>query len=184
MFYHALADTEIARQIAVLVNQHNGLAGKRRDIDILESKTKYMVETHGKHVIGAVGTEKESYTLSEIKHLVVHPKWRHQGLGKYLTKRALRLVETPMAYCTIREDNKPSIRLFESIGFSKANAYAGQDHNVVLLTYASPTWKNQQWINHIWKPDWYIEETMALPTQYSQSESWISMNNMPPLSDT
>lgn len=182
MFYNPLTDLEIARQVANLINQNNRLAGKRRDIDILGSKVKYMVETHGKFVIGAVGVDRVSYSFTEMKHLVVSPAWRRKGVGKHLIRHALRLVDTPMVYCTIREGNDASIRLFESLGFTKANTYVGQNHNVVVLTYAPPTWKNR-WANLTYEPDWYSEIASRTPSADSASESWISINELPPLHD-
>ena len=143
MFFPGLPDYEVAKQIARLINVYNGLSLKRRSVDIIESRINYVVETHGKFVIGAVGIERVSFTFSEIKHLVVRPEWRRKGIGGFVVKRALQLVENPLAYCTIRADNKASIKLFESLGFVRADQYGTKDHDVVLLTRRSPRWEKQ-----------------------------------------
>ena len=143
MFFSVLPDYEAAKQIASLINVHNGLSLKRRSVDIVESRVNYVVETHGKFVIGAIGIERVSFTFSEVKHLVVRPEWRHRGVGRFITRRALQLIENPLVYCTVRENNKASILLFESLGFVRTEQYGTEDHDVVLLTRRSPRWEKK-----------------------------------------
>ncbi len=141
MFYRGMDAQDIACQLADLLNTYNRLAGKRHAIDILSSETDYVVETHGKLVIGAVGVRRLSFHVSEIKHLSVRKKWRGKGIGRFLLKRALGMCVTPFAYATIREDNLSSIQLFESVGFSRVGEYDGVGHKVLILTSEISKWK-------------------------------------------
>lgn len=157
MFYRSIDAQDIARQLAGLLNTYNGLAQTRHAIDILNSKTDYVVETHGKLVIGAVGIRKLSFHLSEVKHLSVHEKWRGKGVGRFLLKRADGLCQTPFAYVTIREDNLPSIRLFESVGFSRAGEYSGKGRRVLILIKEIGKWKSTTTPEIDWKSVSYTE---------------------------
>ena len=157
MFYRSIDVREIALQLAGLLNTYNGLARKRYAIDVLNSQTNYIVETHGKLVIGAVGIRKLSFHISEIKHLSVHEKWRGKNIGRFLLKRAIALVETPFVYATIREDNSPSIALFESVGFSRAGEYAGVGHKVLIFTREIAKWKTDSTKEIDWKSVSYTE---------------------------
>jgi N-acetylglutamate synthase-like GNAT family acetyltransferase len=151
MFYRGMDARDIARQVAGLLNTYNGLARNRHAIDILNSQTNYVVETHGRLLVGAVGIRKLSFHMSEIKHLAVHKKWRRKNVGTFLLKRAIALVETPLVYATIREDNLPSIRIFESVGFSRVGGYNGTGHNVLIFTREIDRWKTD---SQTTMPDW------------------------------
>lgn len=137
----SLQDEEIARQLALLINQHNKLNNTKGWRDILNSKTTYVIETHGKQVIGACGIHRQSYSLSEVKHLVVRPQWRGKGLGRFLVKKAIGRGETPILYATVREDNLPSLKVFTSTGFTDAGTYSNPDHKVRLLIRVVREWK-------------------------------------------
>ena len=171
MFLQTLPDYELAKQIARLINVYNELSLKRRSIDIIEGRTNYMAETHGKLVIGAVGIEKVSFVLSEIKHLVVLPDWRNKKVGQFVAKQALDQVATPMAYCTIRTDNVASIKLFENLGFRRAEQYAAEGHDVILLTRTSPTWE-KKCSNPTWKSSSLAGETWMHEGPSLEPSSW------------
>ena len=139
--YFTLDHQKIARQVAALINSHNRLFTRRSADDIICGKTNYVVETHGRWVLGAAGLERQGYTFTEIKHVVVHPKWRGKGVGKHLLRRALEVASTKMVYATVREDNENSLKLFESFGFRRSGNYATENHRVILLVRVSPQWE-------------------------------------------
>jgi N-acetylglutamate synthase-like GNAT family acetyltransferase len=141
MFYFTLDHPSIAYQIAGLINTHNRLESQRSAHDILHGPVNYVVETHGKWVIGTVGLHRQSHTFTEVKHLVVHPDWRGKGLAKFLLQRALTIVDTKMMYATVRDENTPSLRLFEGLGFNNSGGYPAEDHNVILLVKVNPQWQ-------------------------------------------
>ena len=159
MFYRGIDAQDIAHQVAGLLNSYNGLAHKRFAVDVLNSKTNYVVETHGKLVIGAVGLHKLSFHISEVKHLSIRETWRKKGIGRFLLKRAIRLCETPFVYATIREDNLPSIKLFESVGFSRAGEYDGKGHKVLVFIREIEKWKKVSAAKTNWKLASYTEES-------------------------
>jgi len=150
-FYFSLDHQDIAGQVAALLNSYNKLGTTKSIPDVISGRNNYIVETHGRWVIGAVGLDRQSYTFTEIKHLVVHPNWRGKGVAKHLLKRALDITSTKMAYATVREDNKSSLKLFESLGFRNAGDYAAEDHRVVLLVRVSPQWEQ---IKYASKSSW------------------------------
>jgi N-acetylglutamate synthase-like GNAT family acetyltransferase len=141
MFYFSLDHPTIAYQIAGLVNTHNRLDSQRSGHDILHGPVNYVVETHGKWVIGVAGLHRQSYTFTEIKHLVVHPDWRGKGLSRFLLQRSLSIVDTKMMYATVRDDNAASLHLFESLGFKNSGGYEAEGHNVILLVKVNPQWQ-------------------------------------------
>lgn len=138
MFYFPIPHQEIAKQVADLINSYNSLATVRTSQGILNGKVNYVVETHGKYVIGVAGIEKVSYQLSELKHMVVHPDWRGKGLGSFVAKRALRICETPSVYATVRTTNKASIRTLEKLEFLRAHEFSVGDHALVMLIRVAP----------------------------------------------
>lgn len=148
-FLHTLSTTDLSEQVASLINTYNGLSFRRTALDIREGKIDYVVETHGKWVIGCCGYEKLGYQLTEIKHLAVNKDWRRRGVGAFLIKSVLGLCETPAAFATVREDNKSSMSLFQAQGFSPSLTYTAEGHNVVLLTRVSPKWQKTK---AGWKP--------------------------------
>lgn len=142
MFYFPISHQEIAQQIAGLLNSYNGLTAQRSSNDILHSKANYVVETHGRFVIGAAAIQKTSYQLSELKHMVVHPDWREKGVGHFVGKRALQICETPVVYATARTTNIASLRTLEKLGFNRVEEFPTGDHSLALLVRITPKWKN------------------------------------------
>jgi RimJ/RimL family protein N-acetyltransferase len=158
MLYFPLTHDEIHEQIAGLLNTYNNLGTYRTKFHIQSSKTKYVVETHGKFVIGVAGIEKVSYHLSELKHMVVHPDWRGKGLGTFVAKRALQISETPSIYATVRSTNISSIRALEKLDFVQGHEVPAGDHKLTLLTRAAPKW----------------QKTNASKSNSSDEMSWIN----------
>ena len=132
---------DLAEQVASLINTYNGLSYRRTAIDVRDGKIDYVVETHGKWVIGCCGYEKLGYQLTEIKHLAINQEWRRRGVGGFLIKSVLNLCDTPAVFATVREDNKSSLSLFQAQGFASALTYNAEGHNVILLTRVSPKWQ-------------------------------------------
>ncbi len=147
MFLSSLSKEEIGLQVANLLNSFNLLGKKRTVLDICEGRTNYIIETNGKFVAGAIGLDRQSYTFTEIKHLVVHPAYRRKGIAKYLVERAMKNSDTKLVFATVREDNHLSLDLFESLGFIRSGGYKTDEHNVILLVRMAPRWEKE-------KPQW------------------------------
>jgi len=142
MFYFPIPHQNIANQIASLINNYNDLHTKRTAYNILNSKTKYVVETHGKFVIGVAGIEKFSYQMSELKHMVVHPDWRGKNIGVFLARRSLEICDTPVVYATVRTSNAPSMRTMDKLGFHRVEDFASGDHHLSVLVRVATKWKS------------------------------------------
>lgn len=153
-FLHALNTLDLSEQVASLINTYNGLSFRRTAVDIRDGKVDYVVETHGKWVVGCCGYEKLGYQLTEIKHLAVNTEWRRRGVGGFLVKSILALCDTPAIFATVREDNKSSLSLFQAQGFVASLSYNAEGHSVALLTRVSPKWQK---VRADWKPGSYDE---------------------------
>lgn len=138
MLYFPITHQEISVQIARLLNDYSQLSKKRAGHDILNSNTDYVVETHGKFVIGVAGIQKVSHELSELKHMVVHPAWRKKGLGHFVAKRSMVLCKTPSIYATVRTGNKASLRALDKLGFVRTHDRDAGDHQLTVLVRVSP----------------------------------------------
>lgn len=179
MFLHSLSEEEIAVQVAALLNTYNGLRGKKSANHVQHSQTQYIIESHGRLVLGAVGIDRVSYTMTEVKHLVVLPEWRKRGVGLFLVKRALSLCNTPHVYATVRESNKGSIGLFQKAGFWEAGKYFSQNHNVLLLVRVSPQWEQ---MHPSWKFGSLGKLSSPSPTRSSMLTSYPAAQT--PMVDT
>lgn len=142
-FIRSISNDSIAEQLAKLLNSHNQLRNRKTAQELELGRVNYIVELHGSLLIGACGLEKQSYSLTEIKHLVVKPQWRGKGLGKFLVRRAISISKTPLLYATVRGDNMASRKLFESLGFTVAGSYKG-NHEVTLLVKVNSQWKKNE----------------------------------------
>ncbi|MBD3260771.1 MAG: GNAT family N-acetyltransferase [Candidatus Altiarchaeales archaeon] len=156
MFYFPISHQEVASQIAKLINSYNSLSTQRTTQGILSSKTKYVVETHGRFVIGVAGVEKTSYQMSELKHMVVHPSWRGKGVGQFIGRRALDICDTPVIYATVRTSNSPSMKTMEKLGFNRVEEFASGDHNLAVLVRIAPKWNKHSSSKSslLTEPDW------------------------------
>ena len=146
-FHHGLKPIDLSEQIASLINTYNDLSFRRTAIDVMNGKVDYVVESHGRWVLGCCGIERLNYQITEIKHLAVHADWRRKGVGRFLVKRALEMCETPLTYATIRAGNEASLALFGSLGFRESATYPTDSHQVALLVRVGPKWKEA-------KPSW------------------------------
>lgn len=143
MFKRVASDAEIARQIAALLNSHNRLGVHYTKETILAAKGDFIVQTMGPLVAGCVKVERQSYSMTEIKHLVVHPSFRRSGLAKMLVESGINQATTPLIYATIRRDNTASQRTFQSCGFAHVGHYTTGNRDVLLYVTTCPKWKKE-----------------------------------------
>jgi ribosomal protein S18 acetylase RimI-like enzyme len=137
-FYISITNEEMATQIAALLNSHNRLYKRHNTNTILNSNTKYFVELLSspaidKKVVGCAGLRQDYPTLSNIKHVCVDPIYRRFGVARKLMKTAIENSPTDLVYMTIREDNKPSLYLAESLGFVFVTKEFKADHFVITV---------------------------------------------------
>ena len=132
-FYVAVSKEGMAMQIAALINTHNKLYRKHSTWSVLNDKANYFVEVMSSRVVGCVGTVKRYSTLSEVKHVCVDPGYRKQGIARRLVELAITNCETEYVYMTIRDDNIPSLKMAESLGFVPVRKHWSVDHYVITV---------------------------------------------------
>lgn len=135
----------ISKQVCELINTYNHLGATYRPENILSYSSSYTLYLLNNKVLGCVKVEKQSYTFTELKHVCVREKFRKIGLSKVLIKRSLSKVLTPLVYATVRDDNIPSLKLFNSFGFKIGAAYF-IGHRKKILTLIK---KNNQWLKEV-----------------------------------
>lgn len=132
-FYISLSSSEIATQIAGLLNHYNKLTVKHSCGSIQGSLANYFVEVDKDKVVGCVATVKTSENLSLIKHICVHPNYRRLGIAKKLTSLAIEKSPTTYINMTIRSDNVPSQIMAKSLGFVLVERRKAGDHDVIMV---------------------------------------------------
>ncbi|HLD89605.1 MAG TPA: GNAT family N-acetyltransferase [Patescibacteria group bacterium] len=132
-FISTLSESDIAMQIAILLNKHNRLIRQHNLNTIMASTTDYYVELAGQVVVGCVGLVRQDPALSLIKHLSVHEEHRRRGLAERLLRTAISCCGTQYSYMTVREDNNACLALANKLQFMAVTKNWSKDHNVVVL---------------------------------------------------
>lgn len=132
-FYMTLPVEDIARQVAILLNNHNRLRTDHTAQTVLNRRGAYFVDVVGGIVIGCSAILKENEEATRQFHLCVHPDFRRKGIGRKLKLASMAHVTTPYVYVTIREDNVASINLNESLGFILVKKDWAADHHVLTF---------------------------------------------------
>jgi len=138
-FYISLSNSEIAAQIATLLNAYNQLYARHNAYTIKSSASNYFIEVGrigqgANQVIGCIGLLKEFSSLSKIHHIAVHPNFRRLGIARRLINIAIQNCETSHVYMTIREDNLPSLRMASSLGFNFIDKKWSRNHDHMVIT--------------------------------------------------
>lgn len=116
-FYISMTSKEISTQIADMINKYNRWSRIFSADEIMSASAKYFIEVERSRVVGCASFIVEHPTLSKIQHVCVLPEYRRLGLGRKLVTITINHCDTDYIYMSIREDNEPSIRLAESLGF-------------------------------------------------------------------
>lgn len=127
-FYVSLSSHEMATQIAAMINKHNRWATHFSAFGILNSMARYFVEVEGDKVVGCAGTIQDYPTLTKVQHICVLPTHRRRGIAVRLSELAIANSDTEFVYMTIREDNTPSLRMAEALGFRYVTKHWFRDH--------------------------------------------------------
>ncbi|MBU0477831.1 GNAT family N-acetyltransferase [bacterium] len=120
-----------AEQIAKLLNTQNLLDRKYDQNSILEKRDRLItkIDENG-DVIGVAEVEEVQWYQAEIKHLSVDPKYQRKGIGRDLLNQAEHravTIGTRIAQCTIRDNNKASIKLFSSSGYQHTLTFVNRN---------------------------------------------------------
>lgn len=140
-FYISLPAEEIAKQVAQLVNKYNRLYKRHNVYSIITGPAKYFVEVYGDKVVGCTALQKEESRLSRNFHTCVHPDFRRRGIAKKLKLAALNNCETEFIFSTVREDNTPSVRMNQSLGYLFIRKEWSKDHYVITFGRSTDVWR-------------------------------------------
>lgn len=141
IFSRVITDREVATQVASLINLNNRLNSHYTPEMIVQCSREYIVESLGNVVIACIKIERQSYNITELKHLTVDTKNRGMGVAKMLVKTAIQRSTTPIIYAMIRHDNKASQKVFMSCGFTHSGKYTTNNRDVLLYTATGAAWK-------------------------------------------
>ena len=129
--------TELAAQVADLVNTYNDLQYRVSVARVMEGPIAYLVEMDGNTVAGCVGLKKlRRKGWYEICHLCVHPAYRGRRLAQILVEAAYNHIPTGKAWCTIVEHNIPSIKTFLNCGFEIYTKFKNKRRNYWVVCMA------------------------------------------------
>jgi ribosomal protein S18 acetylase RimI-like enzyme len=132
-FFASLSKREMARDVSRMLNEFNRLYVRHDADSIMSSATDYFVEINNGRVIGCAGLLKKEKTLSEIKHLCVSPAYKRHGIGRKLALLAIANCDTDYVCMNVREDNVPSLKLAQSLGFVYVTKRWNKDHHVITV---------------------------------------------------
>ncbi len=118
---------EEAAKIAKLINEQNQLVVNYEPTRVLASAGNYIVRTDKTgSIIACLELKKVQWYQFEISHVTVAPGQKRKGLARDLVKEAERRAVAQGArilQCTIRDDNVPSMGLFEKCGFVEVSKF-------------------------------------------------------------
>jgi N-acetylglutamate synthase-like GNAT family acetyltransferase len=118
--------TDIAEQIAKLLNTRNQLVVEYTAKKVFDKKSNYVYIEIENEVIACAESKKIQWYQSEISHVSVSTKVEGQGKGKEVLKLAEKKAKDEGAkilQCTIRANNENSIRLFSRNGYINVNRF-------------------------------------------------------------
>ena len=132
-FILTIDGNSLAGQIANLINAGGQLKFLMSRENILNSTTRYLVELHKDTVIGVIGLEKCNQSVTEMKHLCVHPKYRCQGIGRKLLERGTQASLTELVFGTVRSDNAVNIRNNLRIGMVPIGKKSKRTYSIIVF---------------------------------------------------
>ena len=132
-FILTIDGNSLAGQIANLINAGGQLKFLMSRENILNSTTRYLVELHKDTVIGVIGLEKCNQSVTEMKHLCVHPEYRRQGIGRKLLERGAQASLTELVFGAVRSDNAVNIRNNLRIGMIPIGKKSKRTYSIIVF---------------------------------------------------
>lgn len=136
-FYLSMSNQDVAQQISSMINTYNRWYVSFNPVSIMVSTASYFIEVEGNRVVGCASKVKENDLLTKIQHVCVLPTHRNRGIAKKLVNLVISNCSTENVFMTIREDNFPSIRMAQSLGFNLVGRHWFRDH--MTLTFGRRT---------------------------------------------
>lgn len=124
--------SNLATQIANMLNTGEQLGLQMAKQSILLSPTEYIVEMDGEKVIGVIGLDVYG-RVTELKHLCVHPEYRRRGLGRKLLEKGVATATTEFVYGAVGADNHTNIRNNIRIGMRPIGKKWGRGRYIIIF---------------------------------------------------
>jgi ribosomal protein S18 acetylase RimI-like enzyme len=118
--------SQIAKQIADLLNTENQLVVRYTEDKVLNSSDNYVYEEADNLIKAFIECKKVQWYQFEVCHLTVSSDFRGQGLGETVINKALEYAKgngARVVQCTIRDDNAESKGLFTKCGFVQTSTF-------------------------------------------------------------
>ena len=132
-FVLTIGASDLAGQIASLINAGGQLKFLMSRESILYNNTRYLIELHKDKVVGVVGLEKCNQYVTEMKHLCVHPDYRRQGIGKKLLEKGAQASLTEFVFGAVRSDNAANIRNNLRIGMTPVGKKSKRTYSIIIF---------------------------------------------------
>jgi ribosomal protein S18 acetylase RimI-like enzyme len=123
---------DIAGQIAGLLNAGGQLVHFLTIDSILANPIEYIIEMDGEKVAGFMGLERFG-SVTEMKHLCVHPEYRRRGLGRKLLEKGIEASQTEYVYGAVRSDNHTNVRNNLRIGMKPIGKRKGRGCQIIIF---------------------------------------------------
>lgn len=114
--FERITNRSLARRITQDLLEYNKVSCRPRDII---RRPHFSLRKNGE-LVGWIGCRRHRSYIYEIKHLTVLPQFQRQRVGKSAVEfimEELRKRYVSLCYCYIRQENRASRKLFESLGF-------------------------------------------------------------------
>lgn len=126
-----ISNSNIAQQIADLLNKNNRLTRHHNTYTIQSSTVTYFVEIADNKVIGCAGIEKNEPGVYTIRHVCVHPNYRGMKIASKLISNIILLYPGMSMYMNIRSDNIPSLKMATSLNFAPDRAFWNKNRKIL-----------------------------------------------------
>lgn len=101
-----------------------------------ESLAHYCTRIINSHVVGCTKVQPANWYQADISHVIVHPDFRRNNLGRSLLDEACeraRFSECRVVQTTVARDNVRSEHLFRSLGFNPTTSFLGLSGRTLFL---------------------------------------------------
>lgn len=134
--------TNLAIDIAMLLNRRNRLTVDCTPDQVLKNIGEYLIHLDPEQptrLLACASHKRVQWYQAELRHVAVQESHVRKGVGRAIVNEAIaacRGMGVPMIQCTIRTDNEPALRLFNSCGFVIRSQFTnpGSGRHVAVLT--------------------------------------------------
>lgn len=103
-----------------------------------ESRHRVVIRDEHFKIVGYGAVDFLNWYRAETLHVFVVKEYRRQGIGKLINRILFRIAKRNGRFvlsCTVRKDNKPSIRMVEAVGFIQVGEFRNQRTGNTVLVF-------------------------------------------------